>query len=143
MDQQQVRQDRRDVARRCEAAVAVQALGRFQGDEQPEHDGVQRPDAAEAADRERPQSVRPVQAVAVSVGHDEAGQDEEEVDEQVSALSEGGPVQVGGEAGVVEHHPESRHAPQRIQRIVSLLGQVSPRPARHYPTSAGASGPSA
>jgi ribosomal protein L44E len=53
-----------------------------------QHDRVERPKAAEAADRECAEIVESLQSIAVAIGNDKAAQHQEEVDKEVAIVNE-------------------------------------------------------
>jgi hypothetical protein len=53
-----------------------------------QHDRVERPKAAEAADRECAAIAESLQSIAVAIGNDKAAQHEEEVDKEVAIVNE-------------------------------------------------------
>ena len=70
-------------------AVGQPELHQFQPDQGQQHEDMQGPDTANAADQEIPRRGGAVQPVAIGLGHDEAAQHEEEIDEEEGMGAEG------------------------------------------------------
>ena len=125
--EEHVREDGAEVVRAGEGSISRGAEARherlagFHGDEEREHDEMKRQDAADAQHHEAPEIRAPRNPPGIGVGDDEAGENEEEIDEHLARAHQCGVADMARDLSVEEDDKDGGEPAPTVERFETSL----------------------